>query len=513
MEFKPITAVWEITFECNMRCKHCGSKCDDKLADELTSDEVLDLCDQIGGMGLSYLTLSGGEPLVREDWFKIAAALKKNNVIPNMITNGWYIDEEILEKAKKAGISNIAISIDGLKENHDYLRRNGSFDRIMKAYDLMKKMGVYASAVTSVHKKNLPELKELKKVLIDKGVKSWQLQIAMPMGHFTDRNDLVIEPDQVNDIIDFAYEAVKEGGIIIDLADCTGYYSEKEVEVRRSRRGVDIYDGLWTGCPAGKFSFGIRANGDITGCNSIRDSEDKYYLEGNIREKSLNEMWTADDAFAWNRYKTKDKLTGFCNICAYGNLCLGGCTSVKQSFYSKLDNNEYCAYFNAVKKETALINKIEDINLLKQSGRKAIDETDYQLADLYLSRFNNLSPNSVEVINLLGLVNYKLENFKICKNYNEAVLKIEPENAYAHKGMGLVLAKLGDIEQGISMLKKAIELDSDFLDAYSDLALVLYQNGQYDTALKTLDNAALKSADFKKSAEKLYKVITKAINP
>jgi len=63
MEFQPITAVWEITFACNMRCKHCGSGCNTTKPDELSTEEALKVCDQIAELKIDYITLSGGEPL------------------------------------------------------------------------------------------------------------------------------------------------------------------------------------------------------------------------------------------------------------------------------------------------------------------------------------------------------------------------------------------------------------------------------------------------------------------
>ena len=50
---RPITAVWEVTMGCNMRCGHCGSSCEGSLPGELTTDEALDLCDQVAELGLS----------------------------------------------------------------------------------------------------------------------------------------------------------------------------------------------------------------------------------------------------------------------------------------------------------------------------------------------------------------------------------------------------------------------------------------------------------------------------
>ena len=229
---RPVTAVWELTFACNLRCKHCGSSCSTAKSDELTEQEALNLCDQIGKLGLYYLTLSGGEPLMCKHWNKIAKRLKANNVIPNMITNGWLLTKEIIREAKESGIANIAISLDGLKETHDFLRTKGSYDRIMNALDMLKEEGMPSSVITTVNNRNLPELKDLYQVLVKKGVLNWQLQYAMAMGNMLEHKDLQIVPGQIDEIIDFAYDVYKEGIIRADLSDCVGYYNVKEIEIR-----------------------------------------------------------------------------------------------------------------------------------------------------------------------------------------------------------------------------------------------------------------------------------------
>jgi len=121
----PITAVWEITMGCNMRCKHCGFSCENALEGELTTEEALKFCDDLGELGFQWITLSGGEPTTRKDWDLIAKRLNENGIIPNMISNGWLMSEEIADRAVKAGINTIAISIDGLEETHDFIRKKG----------------------------------------------------------------------------------------------------------------------------------------------------------------------------------------------------------------------------------------------------------------------------------------------------------------------------------------------------------------------------------------------------
>jgi len=506
MEYQPITAVWEITFACNMRCKHCGSSCEGFLPDELTTGEALKLCQDIGKLGLKYLTISGGEPFLREDWHIIADGLRKNNVIPVVITNGWFIDEDIIDKAFKARVSNIAISLDGLKENHDFMRREGSFDRIMKALDLLKAKGMSSSIVTSLNKNNIQELPQLKKLLIEKGVDSWQMQIAVAMGNLLNHRHLILEPHQVDTIIDFAYQTNLEGEIMVYLADCVGYYNLKEVEVRKMLNPSNKnYDGFWRGCPAGKNSFGIRCNGNIIGCTSIRDDS---YIEGNVRETPLPELWERNNAFAWNRELTGSQLQGFCKQCQYADHCLGGCTNVKITMDNTLYQNRYCSYRVSAQKEKSQIEDIIDTDTLIAKGKKYSDEGQYQFAEFYFNRVLQLDPRNREVLDYLGFIYFQLENYEKCLESNRASLQINPNNPYALKGLGNCLARMGKLEEGIEYLKKSIEIATeDFTDCYHDLAAILYNRKQYPEALEVLEQGRKKSPRFVTQSHEFYQLI------
>ena len=506
MDYHPITAVWEITFACNMRCKHCGSSCEGFLPDELTTREALELCKDIGKLGLKYLTISGGEPFLREDWHLIAAGLRQNNVIPVVITNGWFIDEDIIDKAFEARVSNIAISLDGLRENHDFMRRPGSFDRIMKALDLLKAKGMSSSIVTSLNKNNIKELPQLKELLVQKGVDSWQMQIAVAMGNLLNHRHLILEPHQVDTVIDFAYRTNLEGNLMVYLADCVGYYNLKEVEVRKMvNPGNKSYDGFWRGCPAGKNSFGIRCNGNIIGCTSIRDDS---YIEGNVRDIPLPELWEKEDAFTWNRELTGSDLEGFCKECQYAYHCLGGCTNVKITMENSLYQNRYCSYRVSAEKELADIEKIIDPDSLIAKGKNYISDGQYQFAEFCFNRAYRLDPQNRETVDYLGFIYFQLENYEKCQEFNHISLTLSPDNPYALKGLGNCLVKMGDTDEGIAYLKKSIELASeDFTDCFHDLAAIYYNRQQFPEALEILEQGRKKSPHFARQSQEFYRLI------
>jgi len=390
-------AIWEITTACNMRCKHCGSISGESRPDELTTAEALDLCDQLKELGVRRVTLSGGEPLLRQDWHLIAKRLTDNKIITNVISNGWFIDEKIIEMGFNAGIANIVISLDGCEESHDFIRIKGSFQRIMNALDLLKKHGMLVAVSTCINKRNLKELALLKKLLIEKGVQRWQLQLGEAMGNLLKHPEMILKPADIGEVIDFAYDVMNEGSIRIDLTDNIGYFDVKTTEMC-GRFAKEKDDAIWFGCHAGKSVIGIRSNGDISPCLSLRDDR---FIEGNIRSASLKKIWTRPDAFKWNRTMSRDQLTGFCNKCQYANLCLGGCASLKLTMCHSLYNNDFCIYKVEVEKEMERVKSIDNVQQLVLEAEKLIEEEQLNVAEIYLSRVLEIDPNNRKSTTLL----------------------------------------------------------------------------------------------------------------
>jgi radical SAM protein with 4Fe4S-binding SPASM domain len=507
MDYRPVTAVWEITMGCNMRCKHCGSSCENSLPDELDTEEAVKLCEDLGKLGFQWITLSGGEPTTRKDWDVIAKALNDNGVIPNVITNGWLLSEEIIERAEKAGVNTMAISLDGLKPTHDYIRKEGSYDRIMKAFELFRGSKVNLSAITTLNNVNIKELPELKEILIEKGVKGWQLQIGLPMGNMAQNANLIAEPSHMDEIIDFALQSNREGRIDVQLADCIGYFNKKEIEARNISNGTEDY--YWQGCGAGKYSMGILHNGDILGCTSVRD---RSFIEGNIKITSIFDIWNNPESFNWNRNMTKDKLSGLCKKCGFGNRCLGGCSNTRLTMEGTVyAENRYCSYNVSMKKAQEQFERIEDLEVLTSKAKKFIENNSMQLAGFLLEKALEKNSGNLELQSLYGYVSFMLGNYQEAKAANEKVLAEKPEDAYALKGLGLSVSRLGCVEEGIGYLKKAISLsDEAFMDPYYDLAVVYYENGRINEALEILENGRSKSPEFAEMSSTLYNALCNA---
>jgi len=334
-KFYPHAVVWEITFACNMRCLHCGTAAGKIRPDELTTDEALKLIDELCELGAVDVTLSGGEPLLRKDWPQLAERLHQGGARPYIITNGYAVNEEIVDQFAKVRFYNIGFSLDGPEKTHNYIRqREDSFDRVVNSLRLcaehpdIKKF----CALSQVSNINLDELDEIRNLLVDIGVPQWRIQMTTCTGRMAEHSNLVMSMDNFPRFIDKVLELKQDKEIEIDVGENIGYYGCK---------GTQLWDDSpYFGCFAGTRVLGIESNGDIKGCLSMPEQ----FVEGNVRDSSLTEIWNNPDNFSYNRKFTRESASGFCRECKYLPLCRAGCTTTAVGASGERGNNPYCIY-------------------------------------------------------------------------------------------------------------------------------------------------------------------------
>ncbi|MGA1868441.1 MAG: radical SAM protein [bacterium] len=342
IKYYPRSVVWELTLRCNMNCAHCGSEAGERRGEELNHEEALDFCHQLGQMGCELLTLLGGEPFLREDWDDLALCLNRYNVKVNAISNGYLMDQALVDRIKKAHLANVAISLDGLKDTHEKIRRKpGSYERVMNALSLLRQNEVSSAVVTTITKDNIMELDELFHIACDKGVEIWQLQIGVPRGNLCEHRNFVVQPEDLPAIEQFILKVRNNRRIQVDVADNIGYFSRNE-EMLRSSVSRQRHLPFFTGCFAGIQALGIEANGDIKGCLSMPTLPE--FIEGNIRRESLAYIWNKPGNFSYNRDFDTSMLKGECSSCEYNYVCRGGCKSTAYCYSGSIFNNPLCLY-------------------------------------------------------------------------------------------------------------------------------------------------------------------------
>ena len=531
--FTPRACVWELTLSCNLRCKHCGSFAGSRRDDELTLEENLNVADQLAALGCRRVTLSGGEPTLNPDWDRIGKRLADHCIKVNLISNGWHWTAAHVDRAKAAGLCGAAFSLDGFQPEHDEFRQAGSFDRVVAAIDACVAGGLPVAVNTTVNKLNQRILRKLRDFIVERGVFSMQIQLATPSGNMGLHRDLVVDPADLVWLVPelAAICRLNTREFFAVAADDIGYYGKPEPGLRDD--GGEL--PFWIGCRAGCQVVGIESNGNVKGCLSLPSSMhgETRFVEGNLRDKPLADIWSSENAFAYNRQWSESQLTGFCRVCRYREFCRGGCTWTTYCHKGEGgEGNPFCFYYQAVRQGrfdllteeptapelaffgndikpiTPLTEDLSDTPTLLAKARECVNERRFEEAHRLLVDGLAQAPDDLDIIldtiDLLGFVCFSLRDYEAAEGYNRRALAQKPDHAFAHNGLGLSLARQGKLDEGRAAIERAIALLPGWFEPYHDLAVILAEAGQREEACEILARGAAavpaSAADFAKVA-------------
>ena len=328
------SCVWEITLACCFSCRYCGSRAGTARLNELNTEECVNIADQLAELGCRRVSLIGGEVFMRKDWERIAGELTKKGISVSIITNGFFFTEALISKLKQVGVESVALSIDGPERIHDRFRQSGSFQRAFQAIDVQTDNHIPVSVISTLHSQNEMYLEEMYSLLEQKDIFAWQLQACSPMGNAMGNG--FSTKIHFEDVINFVGDHLQDAPFAIGIADNIGYYTEREGCLRGNKSGKAVFRG----CSAGLSSIGIDSVGNVRGCESMYDD---FFIEGNLRERSLKDIWSDPCSFKYNRQFNKQLLSGNCRICSFGQVCAGGCRSYNYFTNKKLYESLYCA--------------------------------------------------------------------------------------------------------------------------------------------------------------------------
>lgn len=152
--------VWNSTKTCNLKCMHCYMKSDaQKYKNELTTIEAKKFIDDLAEFKVPVLLFSGGEPLIRPDFFELAEYAQKAGVRPTLSTNGTLITREVAQKIKDIGVGYVGISLDGLKDVNDKFRgMEGAFAKAMQGIKNCVAVGQRVGLRFTINHHNIQEL-------------------------------------------------------------------------------------------------------------------------------------------------------------------------------------------------------------------------------------------------------------------------------------------------------------------------------------------------------------------
>ncbi len=332
----PDYVIWEVTLRCNLRCRHCAAAAGRPRPDELDRQEALDVVEQLGELGVPAVALMGGEVLLRRDWVRIAAGLAEREIAVGLITNGTLFDKEVARQVADLGIVQVGVSLDGPRQVHDRIRGvAGSFDRVLRTIELIAGMDLaYKTVITSVNTMNIEYLEETLDILLDKAPGfTWMLNMSSSHEFTRLSSAMMLDKTGFLRLARFIGEnrARYKGRLTITATHDLGYFSNVFGE---------LHEDPWNGCQAGISTLGIRSNGDVTGCSILPDR----FIEGNVRQRTLKQIWESPECCAYNRQFRVQDLQGKCRGCKYGAICRAGCMDHALAYTGSIYEYPFCLY-------------------------------------------------------------------------------------------------------------------------------------------------------------------------
>jgi radical SAM enzyme (rSAM/lipoprotein system) len=255
------------------------------------------------------IAIMGGEPLVRKDLAECGKKLREEGFRWGIVTNGYAYDDAMHAKLISAGMGSITVSLDGLEQNHNWLRNNhNSFERAVKALELIISYPrLNYDVVTCVHQKNLAELPALKEFLISRKIKKWRIFTIAPIGRAAENPELLLTNEQTRQLMNFITESRQNDKRIDVYFSCESYVGHYERKVRNN----------YFFCHAGINIGSVLIDGSISACPNINRS----FVQGNIYNDNLLEVWENHYNVMRNRNWCK---TGICKTCKSFKHCNGG---------------------------------------------------------------------------------------------------------------------------------------------------------------------------------------------
>ncbi|MFH1630860.1 MAG: radical SAM protein, partial [Candidatus Aenigmatarchaeota archaeon] len=207
----PFLVVWDYTNRCNLKCKHCYANANEKLGDELSTEERYKIVDQLDDAGIVAIAVSGGEPLMREDFWEVISYAEKKGIYISIASNGMLITKDVAKRLAKF-VGYAEISLDGKPAIHDNFRnKKGAFKAALQGMKNCVEAGIVTCMATTVTRANYNDIPFLIKTAKKLGVLRFIAFNFIPAGRGKEIINMDITPQQREKLLNYLAKEL-EGG-------------------------------------------------------------------------------------------------------------------------------------------------------------------------------------------------------------------------------------------------------------------------------------------------------------
>lgn len=320
-----------LTGACNLSCGYCSYGADkrNQHPDDMTTEQLLALFDELGEMGVMKVTLTGGEPLLRPDFLEIVASVVKNRMRFRINTNGVLLTTAIADAlVATRRLDGIQVSIDGAEAAiNDKNRSHGAFAGAMAGMRLLAERNVKRTARLTISRFNADHLEQTLDLLLELAPSVGTNEV-MPFGRGgKNYSRLAMSAEQrarVTEIL-VRYEQRYPGRVTASagpLVNAHAVDSAKAKLASCSHSPAGSAHGHLTSCGGFHTGLAIQHDGSILPCIQIPDMK-----LGKVGQVSLRDLWLHHENLneLRNRWEVQLESLEYCQGCQYIPVCRGGC--------------------------------------------------------------------------------------------------------------------------------------------------------------------------------------------
>lgn len=315
---KPEYIVWIFTAVCNLDCLHCYTYRFRKQR-ELSLNEKVKLARDIGEVGINYVNLTGGEPLIHPHLSSLLEVLHEYNIEKSIVTNATAIREGILEVLYRTE-TYIFVTIEGPREVHDEIRGRGSYELAIRGVELLRKKLNSFSIVSTVNKINYVRVHEVVDYAVGVDAEELALLPVMPSGKALESR-VYINAEEYFWAINNVWERAQEYGLRVS-AWCTPWAPLLKKDIGfwfcREMSGMDI-----------------DPSGDVLLCDILD------FKITNVREKNIiNAFGEFRNHELVKKVANPPQLPRVCKTCPISWGCRGGCYARSYALSNDLNSGD-----------------------------------------------------------------------------------------------------------------------------------------------------------------------------
>lgn len=337
---------WHITSRCMKRCRHCymfeSERYRTEIENELTFDKMLMILDDIAdfenkyGFAVNDFFLAGGDPVLNPDYLKLLMELKNRGKRIYIMGNPETLTPEVLNNFKSAGIQQMQLSLDGLRNTHDFYRGNGNFDITVKALELLDEYEIPGTIMFTLTGENKDELIPLMDyVAYQTKAKGFAFDLVCGVGNAKDIEQQLSREDIKHYFELYLSEKkkIKESGNLIRISEKSKFFQLLHYE----NNDFYPYDydefSATGGCYVGLTCYTILADGSVAACRRFPT------IIGKMPEQKMEDIFLGNDLL--KKFRRANSFET-CGKCAFYKSCRG-CPAVTYGYtQNPFSDNPLC---------------------------------------------------------------------------------------------------------------------------------------------------------------------------